>query len=169
MSVSRTVPGLTRFTLSIYWSCLVLGLAIPAVAAIAVDVLKHGQSVGQAVQQWRMHLFAPGYNLFVIAVLNAVPFFLLAVFTLFHLGLAGPDADGRSRRKIGVLLAALTAIGLSLWTHVTTLWYPDAQGALAYVFLPFMLALVIPSAYVAGWAGMVIVQKIRPAKSQTGQ
>ena len=31
-----------------------------------------------------------------------------------------------------------------------TLWYPDAQGALAYVFLPFAQVIVVPVSYAAG-------------------
>lgn len=145
--------GLTVFTLLVYWGCILLGLTIPGLATIAVDIFKHGQSVGQAVHQWRLHLFAPGYNLFLVAVLNAVPFVLLAIFALFHLGLAGPDPAGLIRRKTGVLFAGLAAVGLSVWTHLMTLWYPDAQGALAYVFLPLVMAVVIPLSYLAGWGG----------------
>jgi len=161
MTDTRVVSGLAGLTLTIYWSCILLGLAIPAFAAITVDMLKHGQSVGQAVHQWRMHLFAPGYNLFIIAVLNAVPFVLLAVFALLHLGLAPPDAVARTRRGVAVSVAALIAIGSSLWTHVTTLWYPDAQGALAYVFLPVVLAFIIPVAYLAAWSGTWLFQRIK--------
>jgi hypothetical protein len=156
---------LTILTLLVYWSYILLGLSIPGLSTIVVDVLKHGQSLGQAFHQWRIHLFAPGYNLFLIAAMNSVPFVLLAVFALLHLGLAGPDPAGLIRRKWGVLIAGLTAVGLSVWTHVMTLWYPDAQGALAYVFLPFVLAAVIPVAYLIGWGSAFALQRIRPAAS----
>jgi hypothetical protein len=141
----------TAFTLTIYWACILLGLAIPPVATIGVDILKHDQSFWQAVHQWQIHLFAPGYNLFLVMVMNTVPFVLLALFSLFHLGSAGHTYAGLTRRKSGVLVAAIAATGLSLWTHVMTLWHPDAQGALAYVFLPFVLAVIVPLSYLAGW------------------
>lgn len=161
----RTEPlGVPRFTLLVYWGCILFGMAIPAMSSVAVDTLKHGQSIGQAVHQWRIHLFAPGYNLFLIAMLNAIPFILLAVFTLLHLGWARPDRTSLARRMSGVAVAAGTTVGLSLWTHVVTLWHPDAQGALAYVFLPFILAMVIPLAYLAGWGSAYLLQRARSGR-----
>ncbi|MEK7237127.1 MAG: hypothetical protein AAB242_10920, partial [Nitrospirota bacterium] len=126
-------------------------LTLPWLATVGVDMVKHHQSFGQAFHQLRLHLFAPGYNLFLIAVMNAVPFILFAVFTLFHLGLV-PSQDQRlaGRRRAGILVATLALVGLSTWTHVMTLWYPDAQGALAYLFLPFWQILLMPLAYAGG-------------------
>jgi hypothetical protein len=43
-------------------------------------------------------------------------------------------------------------IGFSLWTHVTTLWQADAQAALAYLFLPFLLLVLMPICYAFGRA-----------------
>ncbi|HSF70228.1 MAG TPA: hypothetical protein VLA47_07580, partial [Nitrospira sp.] len=77
---------LTFFTLAVYWTCLLIGLTIPWLATIGVDMLKHDQTLGQALHQLRLHLFAPGYNLFLVALFNAVPFVLFAVFALFHMG-----------------------------------------------------------------------------------
>lgn len=143
--------GMVLGTLTIYWGCILLGLTLPWLATVGVDMVKHHQSFGQAFHQLRLHLFAPGYNLFLIAVMNAVPFILFAVFTLFHLGLA-PSQDRRlvGRRSAGILVATLGLVGLSTWTHVMTLWYPDAQGALAYLFLPFWQFLLMPLGYAGG-------------------
>jgi hypothetical protein len=117
----------------------------------SVDMLKHGQSFGQTWHQLRLHLFAPGYNLFLIAVLNAVPFVLFAVFALFHLGrIPSGQCQPARRRAAGILTALLAGLGLSGWTHLSTLLYPDAQGALAYLFLPFVLLIVFPTGYLVG-------------------
>ena len=142
---------LILFTLTLYWSCLLVGLAIPWLATVVVDILKHDQTVGQAIHQLRLHLFAPGYNLYLVALFNAAPFVAFAVFTLFHMGRA-PLGDRRlcRRRATGILVAALVLMILSAWTHVMTLWYPDAQEAIAYLFLPFMLLAVMPVAYGVG-------------------
>ncbi|WP_455246078.1 hypothetical protein [Petrachloros mirabilis] len=139
------------FTLTVYWGCLILGLGIPWLATIGVDVLKHDQSFTQALHQLQLHLFAPGYNLFLIAVFNAIPFVLFAVFALFHMGLA-PSGNTTlvKRRATGVVVTVIGLIGLSAWTHVTILWFPDAQGAIAYLFLPFVLLILTPLAYVIG-------------------
>jgi hypothetical protein len=144
---------LTLFTLLIYWGCILLGIGIPWFATITLDVVTHDQSFAQAMHQLRLHLFAPGYNLFLIAVLNAVPFVLFAVFSLFHMGLA-PSQDRKliGRRGAAVLVTALGLIGISAWTHVVTLWHPDAQSAIVYLFLPFVLLCLMPASYALGRA-----------------
>lgn len=151
MSIRGSDSRLAVFTVIVYWGCILFGLGIPWSATIAVDVSKHDQSLSQAIHQWQLHLFAPGFNLFLIALFNAVPFVLFAVFTLFHMGLA-PSEDRRlcGRRGAGVLAAAIGLVGLSAWTHVMTLWYPDAQGALAYLFLPVLLLGIMPIGYAVG-------------------
>jgi len=151
MTAKESISGLTTFTVMVYWSCILLGLGIPWIATIAVDVSKHEQSLAEATHQWQLHLFAPGYNLFLIGVFNAIPFVLFAVFTLFHMGLAPlEDRTLCGRRGTGVLVVAIGIIGLSAWTHVMTLWYPDAQGVLAYLFLPVLLLGLMPVGYALG-------------------
>jgi hypothetical protein len=149
---------LAGFTSAVYWSCILSGISIPWVATIAVDVLKHEQSLSEAVRQLRLHLFAPGHNLFLVALLNAVPFVVFAIFSLFHLGLApAHDRILSGRRCSGVVAATIVLAITSAWTHVMTLWYPDAQAALAYLFLPLLLLVLMPVGYAAGRAlGYVI-------------
>jgi hypothetical protein len=151
MTAQESNSRLTMFTLMVYWGCILLGLGIPWIAMIAVDIAKHDQSFAQATHQLQLHLFAPGYNLFLIALFNAVPFVLFAAFSLFHMGLA-PSQDRRlcGRRGAGVVAATIGLVGLSAWTHVMTLWYPDAQGALAYLFLPVLLLGLMPIGYALG-------------------
>lgn len=151
MTTDRDQRRLAMLTLVIYWGAILFGLLAPWLAQVIVDMAKHNQTLGQSMHQLRLHLFAPGYNLFLVAVLNAVPFVLFAVFALFHLGLipAGQCQPAR-RRAAGILTALLAGLGLSGWTHLGTLLYPGAQGALAYLFLPFVLLIVFPAGYLAG-------------------
>ncbi len=156
--MSDSPPRFTILTLVLYWACVLSGLAIPWIATIAVDVAKHDQSLAGAVRQLRLHLFAPGYNLFIIALMNAVPFLIFAVFLLFHMGLSPmDDRNLRGRRSAGVLLTVIGLVGFSLWTHVTTLWQADAQAALAYLFLPFVLLVLMPVCYAFGRALATLV------------
>lgn len=151
MTQDRDLRRLARLTLALYWGSILFGLTAPWLSNIAVDMAKHHQSVGQAFHQLRLHLFAPGYNLFLVALLNAVPFVLFAVFTLLHLGLLPPGQCRLARRRAaGVLTTLLLGIGLSAWTQVMTLWHPDAQSALAYFFLPFVLSALMPVGYALG-------------------
>jgi hypothetical protein len=55
-----------------------------------------------------------------------------------------------NRRLAGAAGALLVAVGLSTWVHVEVLIHPDAQGALAYFFLPIYLLGLIPIGYALG-------------------
>lgn len=151
MTTERHQQQLVLLTLAVFWGSVLFGLLMPWLSSIIVDMIKHGQSFDHAMHQLRLYLFAPGYNLFLVAVLNAVPFVLFAVFALWHLGLIPTGACQLAKRRAGGILAALlTGIGLSGWTHLSTLLYPDAQGALAYLFLPFALVIAFPASYLVG-------------------
>ncbi|BCA56308.1 conserved membrane protein of unknown function [Nitrospira sp. KM1] len=142
---------LARVVTILFWGGILLGLCIPWFASIAVDLWKHGHSMTQGVRQVQLHLFAPGYNLFLVGLLNAIPFVLFSVFALFHLGLASSDNRRLIRRRAtAVICTGLGLIGISAWVQVTTLWYPDAQGALAFVILPLLLTGFIPLGYALG-------------------
>jgi hypothetical protein len=150
MTADRNPRRLVMLTLTIYWGCILFGPTGPWMAYILVETVKHDQSLSQAFHQLRLYLFAPGYNLFLIAALNAVPFLLFSVFVLFHLGLIPTGQCQLARRRAaGILTAAAVGIGLSGWTHVSTLLCPHAQSALAYVFLPFVL-IAFPLSYGVG-------------------
>lgn len=151
MSQTGSHSRLDWTTLCLYWICVGLGLTIPWIAVILVDLLKHHQSVEQALHQWRLHLFAPGYSLFLVGLLNAIPFVFLALFLLLHLGMtASQPLVLAKQRMAGVAAACLGAIGLSAWVHTSTLWFPDAQGALVYIFLPLVLTGLLPVGYAIG-------------------
>jgi hypothetical protein len=142
---------LARLTLALFWSAVLGGFTIPGLISIGHDVAVRHVALADAWQDYRLHLFVPGYNLFLVAALNAIPFVLLAVFLLFHLGSALPLGHVVvSRRIVGTLGAWLTAFGLSVWMHLSLTLHPDAQGAIALVFLPFYLLLLVPAGYVFG-------------------
>ncbi len=151
MTTLRDTRTLTRITVTLYWGCIVFGLALPGVVTVAHNIYQRHGAFAEAWQEFRLHLFAPGYNLFLIGVLNAIPFILLAVFILFHLGTAAKQKPMIiTRRLIGVAGAVAVAVGLSAWAHIGTTLYPDAQGALVYFFLPIYLLVLIPLGYACG-------------------
>ncbi len=151
MTALRDTRTLTRITVTLYWGCIVFGLTLPGVVTVAHDASRRHGAWTEAWQDFRLHLFAPGYNLFLVAALNAVPFVLLAVFILFHLGTAAKQEPAIvSRRLLGIAVALAAAVGLSAWAHIGTTLYPDAQGALVYLFLPIYLLGLIPLGYALG-------------------
>lgn len=155
---------LTRLTVALYWGCVVFGLTLHGIVMIAHDAYRRHGAWAEAIQDFRLHLFAPGYNLFLISVLNALPFVLLAVFILFHLGTAAKQEPAIiSRRLFGVAGAVAVAVGLSAWAHIGTTLYPDAQGALVYLFLPIYLMGLIPLGYAVGrLAGTLLFKQPAP-------
>jgi hypothetical protein len=68
---------------------------------------------------WRsftLHLFAPGYNFFLIGLLTAVPFVILAVLMLLHLGAAPAQEPLIARRRtLGLAGAGLGMLVLAGW------------------------------------------------------
>lgn len=151
MTGQERKPDLTRLTLTLYWGSIFLGLTLPWVVRIAHEVYARQMPWRDAMQSLNRQLFAPGYNLFTIGLLNALPFVLFAVFVLFHLGRARLCEPAMIPRRIGGALGGATVLlGVSLWAHIGTVVYPDAQGALVYFFLPFYLSILIPLGYAVG-------------------
>lgn len=106
------------------------------------------------LQSWytfTLHLFAPGYNLFLVGLLTAVPFIALALTILLHLGKAPiVPAHIPRQRAYGIACASVVMVALATWTHIEVLVHPDAQGALAYFFLPVWLLCALPVGYALG-------------------
>jgi hypothetical protein len=151
MMTLRDTRTLSRITVALYWGCIVFGLTLPGIITVVHDASRGSGGWADAWQDFHLHLFAPGYNLFLVGVLNALPFAVLAVFLLFHLGTAPPHGPVIvARRLAGIIGAWLAAFGLSLWLHLTLTLHPDAQGAIALFFLPFYMLLLMPVGYGCG-------------------
>lgn len=147
-SASARLRLLTRIGV---WGSAVGGLVLPWTIMLVVDHVVHHLPLDRAWQSFRLHLFAPGYNLFLVGILTAVPFTVLALVILFHLGMAPTQTPliGR-RRAMGLTYAASGMLAVTGWTHVDVLIHPDAQGALAYFLLPIVLLLLLPVGYGIG-------------------
>lgn len=143
--------GIRLITVVTYWIAILLGPLVPWASLILTDVVVRHVPLAQALQDFRAHLFAPGYNLFLIGMLNTVPFIAFALLALFHLGMSRLEDSVRTRRRFaGIAGAGLVIIAVSIWIHVTILLHPDAQGAIAYLFLPMVLLALLPVGYVVG-------------------
>lgn len=165
MTTMQTDRKLTWLTVTLYWGCIVFGLVLPGFVTIAHDAFRGHGAWAAAWKDFRLHLFAPGYNLFLVGILNAIPFIALAVFILFHLGTAADKEPAIvSRRLAGVAGAVAAAVGLSTWAHLATTLHPDAQGALVYLFLPIYMLGFIPLGYGCGRAlGTLATRRKEPA------
>ncbi|TKB84020.1 MAG: hypothetical protein E8D43_12385 [Nitrospira sp.] len=80
-----------------------------------------------------------------------IPFVMLAVLMLLHLGAAPAQEPLIARRRtLGLAGAGLGMLVLAGWTHLEVLLHPDAQGALAYLYLPVILLASMPIGYGLG-------------------
>ncbi|MGB3397375.1 MAG: hypothetical protein WBB60_13095 [Nitrospira sp.] len=134
-----------------FWGSMVGGLLLPWTIMLAVEVVVRDTPIARAWRSFTLHLFAPGYNFFLIGLLTAIPFLILAVMILLHLGTARTqDPLIPRRRALGLAGAGVGMLVLASWTHLEVLLHPDAQGALAYLYLPVMLSAGIPVGYGLG-------------------
>ncbi len=133
------------------WASAVGGFVLPWTMMVAVDYFFRQVPLSRAWQSFRLHLFAPGYNLFLVGILTGVPFIVLALVILLHLGTASVHTPVIAhRRTLGLVCASFTMLVVASWTHVDVLIHPDAQGALAYFFLPIVLLLMLSVGYAVG-------------------
>ena len=120
---------------------------------LTVEILVRDIPYPRAWRSFTLHLFAPGYNFFFVGVLTALPFVILALIILFHLGTApANNALIAYRRALGLFSAGLSMALIAAWVHVDVLIHPDAQGALAYFYLPILLLMMLPFGYALGRA-----------------
>src|SRR5919112_1731091 len=146
-----TIPRLRYLSRAVVWLSAVGGLLLPWSLMLAVDHFVHHLPLDRAWQSFRLHLFAPGYNLFLVGVLTAFPFIVLTLVILLHLGTTPVQAPLIARRRaLGLACAGSGMLAVAIWTHVDVLLHPDAQGALAYFFLPIILLLLLPGGYAVG-------------------
>ena len=150
MGKSSRLRVLTRLG---FWFTLLVGFLLPWAIMLGVETWVHQVPLARAWQSFTLHLFAPGYNLFLVGVLTAIPFVVLALVMLLHLGtIPSQQALIAHRRALGLLSAEFVMLTIAGWTHVSVLVYPDAQGALAYFYLPVLLLISLPLGYGVGRA-----------------
>ena len=135
------------------WTSVLGGLLLPWVIMLTVETLVRDVPFPRAWRSFTLHLFAPGYNLFLVGVLTALPFVVLAVIILFHLGTASAhNVLIAYRRALGLFSAGFSMVLIASWIHIDVLIHPDAQGALAYFYLPILLLTILPFGYGLGRA-----------------
>jgi hypothetical protein len=152
----------TGFMVSLFWGSILFSLTMPWGLLTLFEISAHRRTVGGSFRHLSLHFFAPGYHYFLIGLLSAAPFVVWAVFLLFHLGWNDRlEPAQRSRRMAGILGSLILMLGVSFWTHLSALMYPDAQGALVYFLLPYILIVLLPLGYGAGRLILAFVTMIR--------
>jgi hypothetical protein len=138
----------------LFWLTVALGFAVSPLVAIGAETAK-GTPLASAIGQWIGHLFEPGYNEFLLALITALPFLAVAVFTLFHL--TGEQIP-RGRWE-GVSGALCAGAAVCLWGLIAIRMSRSSTAAIGYLFLPVEVLSAMPIGYIAGR----LVAKLRPA------
>jgi hypothetical protein len=88
---SESIPAGPRtrgLTIALYWGSLIVGVLLPWVMQIGVEVWHRKQPLAAFFDGLYLRLFGPDSGLLFLSLLSAAPFAVYAVFALFHLGTA---------------------------------------------------------------------------------
>jgi len=164
----QTAPSRpTVLIMSLFWGSILLSLILPWGLLTLFEISAHRRSPADAVHHVSLYFFAPGYNYFLVGLLSVAPFMVGAVLLLLHLGWNDRLAPAqRTRRLAGILGSLILMFGVSFWTHLSALMYPDAQGALVYFFLPYILLVLMPIGYGLGRLVLAFIQITRRADGE---
>lgn len=156
-------PHSTRLILGLFWGSVLVSLTLPWLLLTLFELSAHRRTLSEAVTYLRLHFFAAGHQYFLVGLLSAAPFAVCAAFLLLHLGWNPHLSRSQYARRLAGVAGSLTLmLGTSFWTHVSALLYPDAQAALAYSFLPYILLVLIPLGYAAGRVVFAFAGLLRP-------
>jgi hypothetical protein len=137
-----------------FWVIALIGFLLPWIVIIFCQIY-FGRAAD--IRNFPAHLFGSGYNFFLVAVMNAAPFVILAAAARFLLR-PGQERRIRRSRLAGLGTAAACDMGLSLlaqigvWRHM---FNPRVHASLAGlgIFLLFFATLAaLPVGYLLGWA-----------------
>ena len=148
------------------WVFVICGLVLPWVIRILAEWSFHPRDLARILKEFPALLFAPGHNLFLLALLNGLPFLVVAVLgRLLVQEAAVPPA--RVPRLLGVIAAGLMTLGLSCYVHLSV-WMnvfgprPSSTAGIAFVFLPLCAAAFMVPAYGIGWLTGKTLFRLRP-------
>ncbi len=136
---------------AVFWATIATGFCLPGVVEILTAHFRHHAAWGVAVSDWWSHLFLPGYNGFLLATIQAVPFAVFAVFNLYRLTRGWDGGEKMFRNRLTAAVAGLACGGsLSLWGLASIAASSSSTSAIGYLFLPLPVSLVMIVGYFAG-------------------
>jgi len=119
---------------------------------LAVQTLVGGVPLGTAMADILKEQFAPGHNLFTLALIGLIPFVVLA------LTMRAYAANGTRRMCFAMCLSGLVGIlALMIPAHVGV-WYPlygpgrmSSTAVIAFFFIPFYCIVTLFFGLLIGW------------------
>lgn len=128
-----------------FWLTVAFGFAVSPVVAVGTSAAK-GAPIPSAIDELIGHLFEPGYNEFLIALITALPFLAAAVFLLFHLS----TEQVPLARLSGVAGSLCAGAGLTLWVLIEIRTSRSSTASIGFFFLPFEVLFAMLIGYGAG-------------------
>jgi hypothetical protein len=159
----------------LFWGTIAFGLLVPVlVVELAAAVLVGSRSFGQAVADLPRILFAPGYGLFVIVLLTAIPFVVLAFVIRSEFRSRVNDiAEARTRSIARVVGAAafvtgfVLAVQMGIWVKTYETGRGVSTAGIGLYLLPFEALLVLAVGYYVGGLAGWVVSRLRRQVSST--
>lgn len=147
-----------HFSRKIFWAIILLGLVLPWIVRMGTEIFFHPDRTERVLAEFPKLLFAPGRNLFLLGILNAIPFIIFAFLTRWRYRIsAGQTPNDFFPHKTGVIGAGLVTIGLSLGIHLFV-WIPifgpghaASTSVILFMLLPFYSLASMPAGYLFGW------------------
>lgn len=133
-------------------------LLMPWALRIGVDIRYHPDSVAAILRTFPHELFAEGHNLFLVALINAIPYVAAAVLTSWLVPRSpAVSAADRCARKFGLVLMLTFVAGFTTWMQLAV-WestfapgHVSSTASLGLVFGPIMALMGLPLAFAVGW------------------
>lgn len=151
----------------LFWGTIAFGFVVPVlIVELAAAVLVGSRSFGKALADLPRILFAPGHNLFVIVLLTAIPFVVLAFVMRSEFRSRGNEvAEARIRSTARVVGAAVfvsgfvLAVQMGIWVRTYETGRGVSTAGIGLYLLPFEALLVLAVGYyVGGLAGWVVAR-----------
>lgn len=158
-----------NFSRKNFWGVILLGFVLPWIVRISVEAAFKPNEIGRILARFPELLFASGHNLFLLGLLNALPFVVFAFMTRWRYRMsAAEDPKTFLPHKLGVIFAGTTVLALTLfiqlvvWMNVFSPKAGSSTAVIAFVFLPFYALALMPVGYFVGWLiGGVLARRMK--------
>lgn len=137
---------------------ILFGIAMPWLVRILVEAAYKPEQIVAILTRFPSLLFAPGHNLFLLGLINSIPFIVFAFLTRWRYRMSAmEDAKTFQPHKWGVIGAGLTVFAMTLfiqlvvWMGVFNPRGGSSTAVIAFVFLPFYALALMPVGYLVGW------------------
>jgi hypothetical protein len=156
-----------RFSKKNFWAIITFGVAQSWLVRILVEASYKPDQTGAILARFPSLLFAPGHNLFLLGLINAIPFIVFAFLTRWRYRMSAAEGAKTFRpHKWGIVGAGLVVFGMTVfiqwvvWADVFNPAGGSSTAVIAFIFLPFYALALMPVGYLVGYLlGRVAVRK----------